>query len=161
RFRTKFDSDWNACRPNRDGRFSQHSFAPMAAPVDHATDRDCSGGDHRSVLWNERDRETAFAQPGHSQHAAFVRGHSARPVHERPAQDGPVRFTALVAGARMGHGDDHRRAEREIFGRLVWSHELDRNNFLAMYQKILVALENSRADEALLPHIAELAKLHG
>ena len=29
-----------------------------------------------------------------------------------------------------------------------------------MYQKILVALENSRADETLLPHIAELAKLH-
>ena len=29
-----------------------------------------------------------------------------------------------------------------------------------MYRKILVALENSRADEALLPHIAELAKVH-
>ena len=29
-----------------------------------------------------------------------------------------------------------------------------------MYQKILVALENSRADETLLPHVAELAKLH-
>jgi manganese transport protein len=27
-----------------------------------------------------------------------------------------------------------------------------------MYQKILVALENSRADESLLPHVAELAK---
>lgn len=27
-----------------------------------------------------------------------------------------------------------------------------------MYRKILVALENSRADEALLPHVAELAK---
>jgi len=30
-----------------------------------------------------------------------------------------------------------------------------------MYRKILVALENSRADETLLPHISELAKLHG
>ena len=30
-----------------------------------------------------------------------------------------------------------------------------------MYHKILVALENSRADETLLPHIRELAKLHG
>ena len=30
-----------------------------------------------------------------------------------------------------------------------------------MYQKVLVALENSRADETLLPHIGELAKLHG
>lgn len=30
-----------------------------------------------------------------------------------------------------------------------------------MYQKILVALENGRADEALLSHISELAKLHG
>ena len=30
-----------------------------------------------------------------------------------------------------------------------------------MYKKILVALENSRADETLLPHVAELAKLHG
>jgi len=29
-----------------------------------------------------------------------------------------------------------------------------------MYKKILVALENSRADETLLPHVAELAKLH-
>ena len=29
-----------------------------------------------------------------------------------------------------------------------------------MYRKILVALENSRADETLLPHIAELANLH-
>ena len=29
-----------------------------------------------------------------------------------------------------------------------------------MYQKILVALENSHADETLLPHIAELAKVH-
>ena len=29
-----------------------------------------------------------------------------------------------------------------------------------MYQKILVALENSRADETLLPHIADLAKIH-
>jgi nucleotide-binding universal stress UspA family protein len=28
-----------------------------------------------------------------------------------------------------------------------------------MYRKILVALENSRADESLLPHVAELAKL--
>ncbi|MDB6064504.1 MAG: UspA domain protein [Pedosphaera sp.] len=27
-----------------------------------------------------------------------------------------------------------------------------------MYQKILVALENSRADESLLPHVTELAK---
>src|SRR5258708_34531890 len=30
-----------------------------------------------------------------------------------------------------------------------------------MYRKILVALENSRADETLMPHVAELAKLHG
>jgi len=30
-----------------------------------------------------------------------------------------------------------------------------------MYQKILVALENSQADETLIPHIAKLAKLHG
>lgn len=30
-----------------------------------------------------------------------------------------------------------------------------------MYKKILVALENSRADETLLPHVSELAKLHG
>jgi nucleotide-binding universal stress UspA family protein len=30
-----------------------------------------------------------------------------------------------------------------------------------MYHKILVALENSRADETLLPHVGELAKLHG
>lgn len=30
-----------------------------------------------------------------------------------------------------------------------------------MYQKILVALENSRADEALLPHITALAKQLG
>ena len=29
-----------------------------------------------------------------------------------------------------------------------------------MYKKILVALENSRADESLLPHITELARLH-
>lgn len=29
-----------------------------------------------------------------------------------------------------------------------------------MYRKILVALENSRADESLLPHITELALLH-
>lgn len=29
-----------------------------------------------------------------------------------------------------------------------------------MYHKILVALENSRADESLLPHITELARLH-
>ena len=32
---------------------------------------------------------------------------------------------------------------------------------LIMYRKILVALENSQADQALLPHVAELAKLHG
>lgn len=30
-----------------------------------------------------------------------------------------------------------------------------------MYKKILVALENSRADQTLLPHVSELAKLHG
>jgi manganese transport protein len=30
-----------------------------------------------------------------------------------------------------------------------------------MYNKILVALDASTADEALLPHIAELAKIHG
>ncbi|HZR79377.1 MAG TPA: universal stress protein [Chthoniobacterales bacterium] len=29
-----------------------------------------------------------------------------------------------------------------------------------MYQKILVALENSRSDQTLLPHVSELAKLH-
>lgn len=29
-----------------------------------------------------------------------------------------------------------------------------------MYQKILVALENSPADQSLLPHIAELAHIH-
>ena len=29
-----------------------------------------------------------------------------------------------------------------------------------MYQKILVALENSRADESLLPHVTELARVH-
>ncbi|HEV2965521.1 MAG TPA: universal stress protein [Chthoniobacterales bacterium] len=29
-----------------------------------------------------------------------------------------------------------------------------------MYKKILVALENSRADQTLLPHVSELAKLH-
>lgn len=29
-----------------------------------------------------------------------------------------------------------------------------------MYQKILVALENSQADQTLLPHVAELAGLH-
>lgn len=31
----------------------------------------------------------------------------------------------------------------------------------AMYRKILVALENSRADQSLLPHIAELARRLG
>jgi len=30
-----------------------------------------------------------------------------------------------------------------------------------MYKKILVALENSRADESLLPHVKELAQTHG
>jgi nucleotide-binding universal stress UspA family protein len=30
-----------------------------------------------------------------------------------------------------------------------------------MYAKILVALENSQADRSLLPHITELAKVHG
>jgi nucleotide-binding universal stress UspA family protein len=30
-----------------------------------------------------------------------------------------------------------------------------------MYRRILVALENSRADETLLPHVCELARLHG
>jgi len=30
-----------------------------------------------------------------------------------------------------------------------------------VYRKILVALENSRADEALIPHVAGLARLHG
>ena len=30
-----------------------------------------------------------------------------------------------------------------------------------MYRKILVALENSHADESLIPHITELARLHG
>lgn len=30
-----------------------------------------------------------------------------------------------------------------------------------MYKRILVALENSRADETLLPHVTELASLHG
>jgi manganese transport protein len=30
-----------------------------------------------------------------------------------------------------------------------------------MYKKILVALDNSGTDQAMLPHITELAKLHG
>ena len=30
-----------------------------------------------------------------------------------------------------------------------------------MYKKILVALDNTRADQSLLPHIRQLAKLHG
>ena len=30
-----------------------------------------------------------------------------------------------------------------------------------MYKKILVALENGRADESLLPHVAQLARLLG
>ena len=30
-----------------------------------------------------------------------------------------------------------------------------------MYKKILIALENSPADEAILPHVAELAKRFG
>lgn len=30
-----------------------------------------------------------------------------------------------------------------------------------MYHRILVALENSSADETLLPHVAELARVHG
>ena len=30
-----------------------------------------------------------------------------------------------------------------------------------MYKRILVALENSRADEKLLPHVSDLARLHG
>jgi manganese transport protein len=30
-----------------------------------------------------------------------------------------------------------------------------------MYQRILVALENGHADEAILPHVADLAKVHG
>ena len=30
-----------------------------------------------------------------------------------------------------------------------------------MYRKILVALDNSQTDQAMFPHISELAKLHG
>ena len=30
-----------------------------------------------------------------------------------------------------------------------------------MYHRILVALENSRSDQTLLPHVEELAKVHG
>jgi nucleotide-binding universal stress UspA family protein len=38
---------------------------------------------------------------------------------------------------------------------------MGRTRFLIMYQKILVALENSPTDATLLPHIGELAHLHG
>ncbi len=38
---------------------------------------------------------------------------------------------------------------------------MGRAHDLIMYKKILVALENGRADEAILPHVTALAKVHG
>src|SRR5256885_16600272 len=60
----------------------------------------------------------------------------------------------------MDHDYDHRRPEREIFIGLVWNQCVGRERVLIMYRKILVALENSRDDETLLPHVSELATLH-
>ena len=50
----------------------------------------------------------------------------------------------------------------EAISRLAGLSRRERHHFISgiiMYQRILVALENSRADQALLPHIEKLASL--
>ena len=74
-------------------------------------------------------------------------------------QDGPVRPAALDACARLARGGRHRGAERlapvpddrRPVRRIIRS--------LAVYQRILVAIEHSPADETILAHVQPLARL--
>ena len=65
------------------------------------------------ALYGERGTGPAHhPEPGRAQPAAAVRRVPAGHVHERPAQDGPVRDPALDAGARVDGRGYHRGAER-------------------------------------------------
>src|SRR5438128_7622280 len=67
----------------------------------------------------------------------------------------------MAANARLADRGCDCVVECEVPRRLVGFERVGHAHALAMYRKILVALENSHADETLLPHVAGLAKLHG
>ncbi len=101
--RPKLDPDRNAGRPDRDGRFSQHPVAPVAAALDHTPHRNYPRRDYRRSIWCKRHGEVAVAQSGHSQSPTFLCRDPAGPVHERPAENGSVRFAPLAANIGLDH----------------------------------------------------------
>ena len=148
----ELDADRHARRPDRHGRLSADSPAALAAPADHAADRHRAGRHRHGALRRARHGEPARLQPGHPEPAAAVRRRPARRLHEQPPQDGPVRQSALDSRCWPGSTAGiiialNVKYLSDFLGITAWLMSLLPGN--AMYKKILVALENGRADEAL------------
>src|SRR6266540_3151754 len=151
----ELDAHGDACGSDRDGGFSQYPDPAVAAAADHPPDRDCAGGAHRYLLRRKRYGQAPHPEPGDPEPAAVVRGVPARVVHVRPREDGRVRQRHLGQGAGLRRGRRDRGpqhlAPRPDVPRLA----------RVMYDRILVPLEHSYADDTILAHVRELARRLG
>src|SRR5207302_10523090 len=75
----------------------------------------------------------------------------ARDIHRRSWQNGGVRQHAVAQGPGVDRGDRHCRAQR--LAALLAVPGVDR----LMYHRILVTLDTSSADEAIVAHVQSLA----
>src|SRR5581483_7653160 len=110
--RPKLDLDRNSCRASRDGRISQHPFAALAAPPDHARGGDRTCSDCHCILGYQWDGKAARTELSGFEHAAQFCGFSAGAIHQRQAQDGRVRESALVEDTGVGDRRLHCPVER-------------------------------------------------
>src|SRR5207237_160888 len=142
-------------RTDRHGRVPEHPAPSLAAAAHHARHRDCTRGNRCYLVRRKRHREVAYSESGRAQPAALVRGLPTRAVYLGPRQDGRVHEFHVGEGARLRRRVHHRRPQRVAAGPDFW--------WLAalMYKRILVPVENTSYDEAILNHVRGLAKLCG
>ena len=88
RVRAKLDSYRHACRPDSDGRFSQHPNYAVAASADHAaySHRTRNRGDR--CFRRRQNDGIADCQPGLFKHATRVRRVAANAIYRRKSQNG-------------------------------------------------------------------------
>ena len=82
--------------------FLSFRMRPWLRTADHPHGGHHPGGHHHLRGRRPGHLQAADPQPGDSQHATALRGHSADPLHQRPPEDGRLRQPALGAPAAPG-----------------------------------------------------------
>ncbi len=157
----------HAGRAGGDGRLHALADLPLGAAAHHPHPGHSAGGlRHRSARRQQRDRP-ADSQPGGAGPATAVRHVPAPAFHLFPQENGRMETRLVPADRRLGqrpadYRDGHLRlaglAARGLAGHRRRMTALRCTKGTPMYKTILVTLDATPTDRAIIEHVKKLAK---